>query len=154
MRTLEERFWEKVDKRGADECWLWKAGHNGRYGVLGLGRRGEGQEYAHRISWRLGHGAPAGDMDVCHTCDVTMCVNPAHLFLGTRSDNMKDCAQKKRARGKVMYGSENPASKIDRATAELVRFLNPIGARQSDLAEWFGVHQTTISKVVRREIWV
>ena len=40
VRTLAERFWEKVDKRGPDECWLWTAAKkDGGYGVM----RPEGQ---------------------------------------------------------------------------------------------------------------
>lgn len=52
---------------------------------------------AHRISWALFNGRyPKKQMDICHTCDNRKCINPKHLFIGTRSDNMMDCSRKGR----------------------------------------------------------
>lgn len=93
------RFWSKVDLRGPDECWLWiglrdEAG----YGRWGYGKR---QHRAHR--WLLGElrGAPLisdprGVEDACHRCDNPPCVNPAHLYVGTRKRNIADAVERKR----------------------------------------------------------
>lgn len=95
-RSLEERFWEKVDKRGPDECWLWKAGRdrNG-YGHIGVGKGRSTR--AHRVSWELANGSeiPVGLL-ACHTCDNPPCVNPAHIFIGTMADNLQDASAKGR----------------------------------------------------------
>lgn len=74
----EARFWEKVDRRGPDGCWIWTGAllNNGGYGHLTQG--GENVS-AHRYSWELAHGPLPPGARVGHTCDESACVNPAHL---------------------------------------------------------------------------
>ncbi len=92
--TREERFWSRVRK--TDRCWLWTGTKTpSGYGQVYLadGRR----TGAHRFSLTLaGVELPAGAV-VCHRCDVPACVNPAHLVIGTQSDNIVDMYQKGRA---------------------------------------------------------
>lgn len=91
-RTAGERFWEKVDKSGGpDGCWLWTGAHDS-YGQFYL----EGRNHqAHRIALFLEHGehVPPG-MEACHECDVKLCVNPAHLYVGSHAENMKEAFDK------------------------------------------------------------
>jgi hypothetical protein len=101
LMTTEERFWAKVDRSGGpDACWLWTAGtfrlRNG-YGKFGADPAASRTVYAHRFAYELSHGPIPPGLLVCHHCDNPPCCNPAHLFLGTIADNMRDMSDKGRA---------------------------------------------------------
>ena len=84
-RPIEEAFWEKVDKRGDDECWPWLGARAGcGYGHI----RHDGTCYqAHRVSLAISRGSePQGQVD--HICRNRSCVNPNHLRPCTPSQNM------------------------------------------------------------------
>ena len=94
-KTLEERFWSKVSKDSTG-CWLWTGCVSGnclKYGTL---RKNGLPTKAHRVSWELHFGAIPAGLLVCHRCDVPVCVNPEHLFLGTTKDNIRDMIAKRR----------------------------------------------------------
>lgn len=89
----QERILSKiiVDDNG---CWIWQDALNNKgYGSLAIAGR---RMYAHRASYKAYFGEFDYSLFVCHRCDVTNCVNPKHLFLGTQKDNMQDMASKNR----------------------------------------------------------
>jgi hypothetical protein len=103
-KTLEERFWSKVDKRGPEECWEWTASKAGATVLYGRFYLKQGKSVAaHVYSYRLAKGEIPEGMQVCHTCDNGLCCNPKHLFLGTAQKNIQDMWRKGRAgRGQRM----------------------------------------------------
>ena len=104
----ERRFWSKARKQNDDQCWMWTGAHSERYGQFGLCNNGTGKTYrAHRIAWELTNGAIPNGLYVCHHCDVPLCVNPGHLFLGTQTDNLQDARKKGRMRKKVTKEMES-----------------------------------------------
>lgn len=99
-----ERFWTKVDKAGADDCWPWTASKNGDgRGQFSFGGR---RHMAPRIAWSLEHGEPFPEhLMACHSCDNPSCVNPRHIWPGTMRDNAIDAVRKGRVVSPYSLGS-------------------------------------------------
>lgn len=147
-KSLEERFWEKVDKSG--ECWIWTSSHNGRYGIFWTNWPGKKNENAHRVSWMLANNAeiPSG-LVVMHSCDNGMCVNPAHLSLGTPKENSQDAARK----GIAPRGERNGGGgKLNESQVkEILANVEGLGCWRA--AARYGVSTQTIKQIRRRKIW-
>lgn len=80
-------LWRYVQKSGARECWpftgsTFRAG----YGRFFIGCK---SVLAHRIAYALTHGEPPAPMLVMHKCNNKLCCNPAHLTLGSNSENQR-----------------------------------------------------------------
>lgn len=85
-RRTVERFWNKIDICGPNDCWLWTASTQSR---------GYGQFYlagtvvlAHRLAYELVVGAVPDGQQVDHLCRVLRCCNPSHLESVTQQENI------------------------------------------------------------------
>ncbi len=143
--TVEQRFWKKVDVRGQDDCWEWKASrHPKGYGQFKYDNQ---TMHAHRVSYILENGHPGENMFVCHKCDNRACVNPSHLFAGTAKDNTIDMVLKKR--GVTVWGPQ----KLCASDVAAIKMQLRNGHRPTGLARLFGVSVFTICKIKDGKIW-
>jgi len=148
-KDFAERFWKNVDIKGPDDCWLWTSpsvikGYPSFY-CCGRGRRG-GQ-----VAWMLEHGE-FPKLWVLHKCDVPLCVNPKHLFLGTAMDNNADMIRKGRAN--PPRGERSGNAKLKQAQVDEIRQRHSLGnITQRKLALEFGVSFKTINKIVLNQRW-
>ena len=140
---IKERFMEKV-AISENGCWLWTAFcmKNG----YGLFRLPQGHKLAHRISYELFNGPLDSRLDVMHSCDNPCCVNPSHLSLGTRKDNMQDAVSKDRMR----RGDTHGRSKL--SEQEAIAILKD-SRLQKEIAKDFGVSQATVSDIKTGRKW-
>lgn len=87
----ELRFWSKVDKDGANGCWLWTAGTTRGYGMFSAIPDAEGKKHtrvAHRWLWEQVNGPVPAGLELDHLCRVRHCVNPDHLEPVTKRENI------------------------------------------------------------------
>lgn len=147
----DSRFWDKVDRSGgSDACWPWIAGHNPRgagvfYATLTPNKH---MVIATRYLWEALYGPIPEDYHVCHRCDYPACVNPSHLFLGTRSDNMRDMMAKGRGRQGRKFGE--PHVKLTPDKMARVRELVAAGMPIRAVAREYGVWASSIRLALRR----
>ena len=162
-RTVEERFWEKVEKLpGEDACWIWKA-YTNRDGYGTFASAPSVMVFAHRFSWELTNGPIPDDMKVLHSCDNASCVRSKHLFLGTDQDNMNDMRTKGRENYvpnnrygdvKPLIGELNGMAKL---TWEIVGKIREDHARgnvsRRILATRYGVSLSAIDNIINNTTW-
>lgn len=110
-----ENFWNKVQK--TDGCWLWNGSLSPKgYGVHWVGK---GHKRAHRYSFELATGIDPGTRVIMHKCDNRRCVNPAHLQLGTQTENVADMDRKRRRN--APRGEGHGQARITAAQARAIR---------------------------------
>ena len=148
MRVDQQYIEDRVAFVPESGCWVWmKAVQPNGYGVLGISQR---RHYAHRVAYELYVGEIPKGMNVLHRCDVPQCCNPAHLFLGTQKDNVRDAVSK----GRMKVGAAGPSNftgKLPYEAVVAIRKLGDEGMRQVDIAAMYGIHQTHVSKLLRLE---
>jgi predicted XRE-type DNA-binding protein len=145
-----DRFISKITLGSENECWMWKGGKfsNG-YGVFHLARK---LVKAHRVSFQLFVNDIPDGWEICHRCDVKLCCNPAHLFLGDSNDNIQD--MKRKGRNGSAHGSKHGQAKLTDEEVRKIRYLYSQGdLLQKEIAAQFGIQQQHVSDLVLNNNW-
>ena len=108
-----------------------------------------GHLYVHRESFRAVKGAIPPRMEICHHCDNPPCFRPAHLFSGTKSDNMQDASRKRR----LQIGEDRPFSKMTEEGVVSLIEMRRSGATFAELGAHFGIGAPTAFKIFNRVSW-
>lgn len=148
---IDQKLWARVVK--SDGCWEW-TGPRTPFGHGHLNHRNK-RVYAHRLSWELHNGPIPDGMSVCHRCDNPPCVNPAHLWLGSHGDNLRDMATKGRqglhlAPAKAVRGEAHHRSVL---TDDMVREIRASSESAHALSRRLGVSRPTVARVRQGRTW-
>lgn len=125
-------------------CWIWTGAVGGRYGQI---RKDGRAQYAHRVSFEAHKGKIPDGLSVCHVCDEPLCVNPAHLFSGTHSENIKDMHNKGRHNLKKRSGDIFSWSRLTYDQAQEIRQKIAAGKSNNQLAAEYSCSPTVIQKI-------
>lgn len=152
-QNLFDRHRDKIATAGPGDCWLWTAGKfSTGYGAVWA--KGQNR-LAHRAAYEAVHGpGSAAGLVVRHKCDVKACVNPAHLELGTRDDNMRDMVE--RGRHVACMGKANGNAKLTDADVRTIRAKYVSGGPEcglSALGRLYGTSPSNIRRIVDRTRW-
>lgn len=147
-----KKFWNKVLITNVDDCWLWQGYVCPRTGY-GYSTAPDLKSYlVHRTSFcysfDIGREAMKG-LCVCHTCDNRRCVNPNHLFLGTRNDNNQD----RTVKGRSAKGTAHGSNKLSEQQVIDIRKDFSEGMRITHIARKYKVSRQTTTKIVKFLIW-
>lgn len=143
---LAERFEAQVERITESGCWIW----TGTVSAYGYGQIKDHYRTraSHRVAFELFKGRLAEGLQVCHSCDVRCCVNPAHLFSGTAFDNMRDAVRKGKQLGQS--GEKHHQAKL---TADIVRAIRESSEMGITLATLYRVDPATISEIRTGRKW-
>lgn len=148
---LKERMRLKVSRSNAANCWPL-TGYKTRFGHGQVGAGGT-LFYTHRVAWEMANGPIGEGMCICHKCDNPACCNPAHLFVGTQADNVRDCHSKRRtvhfvAPNSFPSGERSHLAKITNDQARSIIDRVNAGERRALVASEFGITVSSISKML------
>lgn len=131
-----------------EACWPWQGQTRGGYGRVW--KDGEWR-WAHRVAYYATHGPiPAGAV-ILHSCDNPLCVNPAHLSVGSHAENAAD--RETKGRGNHAKGVRVAGAKLDDEKVREIRRLGADGEPYSAIAPKFDVSPDTVSLIVRGKTW-
>lgn len=141
-KTFHERFMSNI-KISDSGCWIWQGTQCVGYGVCnphGNVKDISGREYCHRYSFKHFKGEIPTGMEILHSCDVRLCVNPDHLSANTRAMNVLDLRNRNpRAFNRKITEDQHPIIR-ERAKVEKIK----------DIAKSYNVGRHTIGKIVSR----
>lgn len=154
-QSIVDRFMDKVIPEPMSGCWLWGAACDRKgYGMFNIVTDCGHKliQFAHRISWEIHNDEIPKNICVLHKCDIPGCVNPDHLFLGSRKDNAEDMVKKGRSlRGRPHgVGSDNTNARL---TEEDVMVILCSSLSQKKIARLYGVSQAHVSRIKTGKAW-
>ena len=147
--TLTTRLEKVAMLPDAPGCWIWFGARSGPdYGSI---RHNGYCGPAHRYFYEVLRGPIPIGLQVLHSCDLSSCVNPSHLFLGTQLDNMTDMGKK--GRRADHRGVKSGTAKLTDDAVAAMRRLHADGASVRLIAGRFDVHEATAGQAISGHSW-
>jgi len=162
--TIEDKFLARINKNGPipknkpelGPCWLW-TGSIGPAGRPVMKWKGK-SVVAARVALMLQTGRFPKDLCALHHCDNGSCVCPTHLYWGTKADNGRDMAERKRVVwDNGIFGQRGEAAYNHRLTnanvIEIRRLHWEQGESLADIGRQFGMKSGQISRICHGVRW-
>jgi len=141
-------FWSKINKDAPGGCWLWTGSlRDGWHGQIGFG----GKNFStHSVAWLLlGGDILLSGSNLCHSCDVGHCCNPAHMRIGTHADNARD----KTERNRNPNGIRNGNAVLTEDQVREIRSLRASGMKLHAIATHFKVSRSAVKFILYGKTW-
>lgn len=136
-------------------CWEWQGIKRNGYGRTIVGSRKDGTRRSvssHRLAYEVWNGEIPNGYEVCHKCDNPSCINPDHLFVGTRQDNIND--RESKGRNVTKIGEEQTRSKLTKKSVKDARWERAYkGTSFQKLATKYGVNKKTMQNAIKGITW-
>lgn len=125
-----------------DSCWLWKGSVDGKgYGRFWVGT---GHVAAHRVVYEYFEGEIPKGLNLLHSCDTPLCVNPKHMTPGTQKENLEDAV----AKGRIATGQRHGSSKLTDQEGRQIHDLANSGLfSNKQVGKWYGIAGSTVSQI-------
>ena len=153
--NVQQRLMRHTKYDETSGCLEWVGSKRNGYGRMIIGSRTDGTRKsvsAHRIAYELAYGEIPIGMEVCHKCDNPCCVNPNHLFIGTRQDNIDD--RERKGRNIVFIGEEQTRAKLTKKAVKDARWERAYkGTSFQKLADRYGVSKMTMQNAIKGVTW-
>jgi hypothetical protein len=147
LQRLKNMFFKNIEK--TKTCWLWTGGKRGGYGQLKWKNK---TIRAHRASYLIHYNELPNHLFVCHKCDIPLCVNPEHLFLGNNTENMHDMINK--GRSNFLKHNNHPMKKITIEIArEIRKSIKDKKYSLTELANKYNLSYQNIWQIKNNKTW-
>lgn len=154
------RYWAKIDKRDASDCWPWTGAVRPspskvqEYGHIKL-EKSRKTVLAHRVSYAIAHDIELHEVPplLRHTCDFGRCTNPSHLLAGDTRSNYQDALERGLMRLADQRGEMNGYATLRDCDIPIIRNRIMMGETNKAISLDYGVHHATISDIRRGRTW-
>jgi HNH endonuclease len=148
LMSRDEILFSKIIKNKKTGCWEWIGTKKRGYGYMKI----NGKDKAiHRLLYERYKGKILSEMNVCHTCDNPSCCNPDHLWLGTQTQNIHDCVEKKRDNKRK--GETHLRTKITEKQAIEIKIQYRNGIKPTVICRLMNIPYSTVYKICINENW-
>ena len=132
-------------------CLNWQRLTGNWYGMVYV----DGTRHSvHRLAFQLANpGINIAGLFVCHHCDNRRCINPAHLYAGTQSQNIEDCVVRGRHAHGSAKGEKTGQAKLKDSFIPAIRKRIDNGESCVQIAKDYGVSHTVIYDIKHHKLW-
>ena len=155
LANVKQRIFNRCEWRDGPldtRCLVWTGYRNcrvgGEYGRITYNGK---SRFVHRLTWMAEKGEIGEGLFVCHKCDCPPCCNVDHLFVGTNSDNLRDCVNK--GRHDDRHGENNSRALLTEAEVSLIKYFLQQGWSSARLAKRYGVSRSAIFNIKTKRTW-